>query len=54
MIERCLNHVEPNRVKRIYQRQKLAAEQKKAWSDLGKKLSTLTKVPKAKAETSRN
>lgn len=54
VIERCLNHVEPNRVKRVYQRQKLAAEQKKAWGALGAKLSMLRKMPKEKAGTSRN
>lgn len=42
VIERCLNHVEPNRVKRVYQRQKLAAEQTNAWAELGAKLSQLT------------
>jgi integrase len=54
VIERCLNHVEPNRVRRIYQRQKLATEQKKAWTALGKKLSMLTKMPKAKTGSSGN
>jgi hypothetical protein len=31
VIEKCLNHTEENKVKRIYQRQELKAEQAEAW-----------------------
>lgn len=42
VIEKCLNHTEENKVKRIYQRQKLEAEQADAWRVLGDRLTTLT------------
>lgn len=35
VIEKCLNHVEQNRLVRIYQRQKLEEEQRAAWKLLG-------------------
>lgn len=38
VIEKCLNHVEQNRLVRIYQRQKLESEQRAAWVLLGKYL----------------
>jgi hypothetical protein len=41
VIEKCLNHVEQNKVVRIYQRQKLEAEQAKAWRLLGERLELL-------------
>ncbi len=41
VIERCLNHVEPNKLKRIYQRQELKHEQQAAWRLLGERLSIL-------------
>lgn len=41
VIERCLNHVEPSRVTRTYQRQKLETEQRAAWDALGKRLDLL-------------
>ena len=41
VIEKCLNHTEENKVKRIYQRQKLEAEQGEAWQKLGERLSLL-------------
>jgi integrase len=41
VVEKCLNHTEENKVKRIYQRQKLEAEQKEAWRLLGEKLNLL-------------
>ena len=44
VIERCLNHVEHNRVKRIYQRQQLIAEQTNAWQQLGEKLASLVSI----------
>lgn len=37
--ERCLNHTEENKVKRIYQRYSYADEMKDAWHRLGDKLS---------------
>ena len=41
VIEKCLNHTEENKVKRIYQRQKLETEQAEAWQILGNHLDTL-------------
>ena len=41
IIERCLNHVEPNKLKRIYQRQERKSEQREAWQLLGKRLELL-------------
>jgi integrase len=41
IIERCLNHVETNRIQRTYQRQKLEGEQAKAWRVLGERLELL-------------
>ncbi len=41
VIEKCLNHTEENKVKRIYQRQKLEAEQAEAWQVLGRHLALL-------------
>ncbi|MCX7067680.1 MAG: site-specific integrase [Methylococcales bacterium] len=41
VIEKCLNHTEENKVKRIYQRQELKAEQAEAWRVLGERLSLL-------------
>ena len=41
VIERCLNHVEQNKLKRIYQRHELKAEQKEAWRRLGERLTLL-------------
>lgn len=42
VIERCLNHVETNRLKRIYQRQELKKEKEAAWRLLGDRLEKLT------------
>ena len=42
VIEKCLNHTEENKVKRIYQRQELKQEQAQAWSTLGERLYLLT------------
>lgn len=39
--EKCLNHTEENKVKRVYQRQKLEIEQAQAWQALGERLSLL-------------
>ena len=41
VIERCLNHVEQNKLKRIYQRHELKSEQKEAWRRLGDRLTLL-------------
>ncbi|MFQ5643854.1 MAG: tyrosine-type recombinase/integrase [Thiogranum sp.] len=41
VIERCLNHVEQNKLKRIYQRHELKTEQKEAWRLLGERLALL-------------
>jgi integrase len=41
VIEKCLNHVEKNKIIRIYQRQKLEAEQAEAWRLLGERLELL-------------
>ena len=41
VIERCLNHVEPNKLKRIYQRHELKAEQREAWRLMGQRLLLL-------------
>lgn len=41
VIEKCLNHVEQNKVVRIYQRQKLEAEQAEAWRLLSDRLELL-------------
>src|SRR5690606_31782989 len=40
--ERCLNHVEENRLKRIYQRHNYRTEMTNAWEILGKRLQELT------------
>lgn len=42
VIERCLNHTEENKVKRIYQRYDYKEEQKEAWRLLGQQLEELT------------
>lgn len=41
VIERCLNHVEQNKLKRTYQRHELRKEQKEAWQCLGNNLLLL-------------
>jgi integrase len=41
VIERCLNHVEQNKLKRIYQRHELKSEQRDAWRRLGDRLALL-------------
>lgn len=41
VIEKCLNHVEQNKIVRIYQRQELKAEQADAWRLLGERLELL-------------
>ncbi|KJV07552.1 tyrosine-type recombinase/integrase [Methylocucumis oryzae] len=44
VIEKCLNHTEENKVKRIYQRQELKAEQAEAWKKLGDRLNLLVNM----------
>jgi len=41
VIEKCLNHTEENKMKRIYQRQELKLEQAEAWRILGERLGLL-------------
>lgn len=41
VIEKCLNHTEENKIKRIYQRQELKVEQADAWRVLGERLDLL-------------
>ena len=41
--ERCLNHVEQNRIKRIYQRHGYESEMREAWRLLGDRLELLMK-----------
>lgn len=42
VIEKCLNHIEQNKLIRIYQRQEMKLEQTEAWRLLGDRLSLLT------------
>lgn len=42
VIEKCLNHVQQNRLVRIYQRQELREQQREAWQLLGTHLESLT------------
>jgi len=46
VIEKCLNHTEQNKMKRVYQRQELKAEQAEAWRKLGERLEFLHKHDK--------
>lgn len=48
VIEKCLNHVQQNRLVRIYQRQTLLAEQAEAWRLLGDRLQLLTQLSDSK------
>lgn len=41
VIDRCLNHLEQNKLKRIYQRHDLKAEQREAWRLLGDRIALL-------------
>lgn len=43
--ERCLNHTEQNKVKRIYQRHSYEVEMQEAWTILGKRLESLLDHP---------
>lgn len=44
VIEKCLNHVEQNKLIRIYQRQKLEPEQLEAWTILGEHIDVLYSI----------
>ena len=41
VIERCLNHVEPNRMKRIYQQDKKEMPMGEAWRVLGQAIADI-------------
>lgn len=41
VIKRCLNHLEQNKLKCIYQRQELKVEQQEAWRLQGERLALL-------------
>ena len=41
VVEKCLNHVEQSKIKRIYQRASYANEKRRAWQLLGDKLARL-------------
>ena len=41
IIERCLNHVEANRLKRTYQKHERRSEMKDAWTRIGDRLDVL-------------
>lgn len=43
VIEKCLNHIEQNKMKKTYQHQALIAEQQLAWKILGERLEILTR-----------
>lgn len=51
VIEKCLNHVEQNRLVRIYQRQTLQAEQMQAWRLLGERLELLSSKTSSNVHT---
>jgi len=57
VIEKCLNHTEQNKMKRIYQRQEFKTEQADAWRKLGEQLDFLQEdknnkvLPPASAKT---
>jgi len=43
VIEKCLNHTQENKLKRVYQHQELKTEQAEAWRILGERLWLLTR-----------
>jgi hypothetical protein len=45
VIERCLNHTEQTKVKRIYQRAQYEAPMREAWQRLGDRLALLADKP---------
>lgn len=48
VIEKCLNHTEQNKIKRVYQRQELKTEQAEAWRKLGERLELLCRPDSTK------
>lgn len=48
VIERCLNHTEENKMKRIYQRAQYEAPMREAWRMLGERLELLQSVAEGK------
>lgn len=44
MIEKCLNHLDENRMRRIYQRAVKKEEQIEAWRKLGDRLDLLSRL----------
>lgn len=51
IIEKCLNHVEQNKMMRIYQRQSLQKEQAEAWVIIGEKLAAIHQSLDAEGHT---
>lgn len=51
VIERCLNHVEPSKVRRIYQRATYAVPMREAWRILGERLGLLQSRANGKLPT---
>lgn len=49
--ERCLNHTEENKVKRIYQRHSYENEMREAWRLLGERLELLSSTDSANVVT---
>ncbi len=45
VIERCLNHVEPNKLRRTYQTYDYATEKREAWQLLGDRLALILSAP---------
>ena len=45
VVEKCLNHTEPNKLKRIYQRASYEVPMREAWRLLGERLDLLTNKP---------
>jgi hypothetical protein len=45
VIERCLNHIEQSKVKRIYQRAQYEAPMREAWQRLNDRLDLLKNKP---------
>jgi integrase len=54
VIEKCLNHVEQNKLIRIYQRQELKTEQREAWRLLGKRLAQVLRNQPSKKVAPQN
>ncbi|TCG02931.1 hypothetical protein BZM27_52210 [Paraburkholderia steynii] len=54
VIDKCMNHREQNRMKRIYQRHPYTAEKREAWRLLGEHLEQLTQQDSRHEHTSRH